>query len=54
MSNETTMTQIKNIDKATWRIFRAKSIMNGFNSSNECLLHLINLYAGDKIDDNKK
>ena len=54
MSNETTMTQVKNIDKATWRIFRAKSIMNGFNSSNECLLELITLYAKDKINAVKK
>ena len=54
MSNETTMTQVKNIDKTIWRMFRAKSIMNGYNSTNECLLRLIGLYAEDRIDDSKE
>ena len=54
MSNETTVTQIKNIDKIIWRSFRAKSIMNGFNSTNECLNELIKLFAKDKINVVKK
>ena len=54
MSNETTMTQVKNINKATWRLFRAKAIMNGYNSTNECLLRLIGLYAEDKINDSEE
>ena len=54
MSNETTMTQIKNIDKVVWRKFRAKSIMSGFDSANECLLTLIGMYAKDKINAHKK
>ena len=54
MSNETTVTQIKNIDKVTWRMFRAKSLMSGFDSANECLLELIYLYAKDKINAVKK
>ena len=54
MSNETTMTQVKNIDKILWRQFRAKSIMSGFDSANECLLKLIGMYARDKINVIKK
>lgn len=54
MSNETTMTQVKNIDKILWRQFRAKSIMSGFDSANECLLTLIRMYAKDKINAYKK
>lgn len=54
MSNETTVTQIKNIDKIIWRSFRAKSIMNGFDSTNECLNELIKLFAKDKINVVKK
>ena len=54
MSNETTVTQIKNIDKIIWRSFRAKSIMNGFDSTNECLNELIKLFAKDKINAVKK
>ena len=54
MSNETTMTQVKNIDKILWRQFRAKSIMSGFDSANECLLKLIGMYARDKINAIKK
>ena len=54
MSNETTVTQVKNIDKLIWRKFRAKSIMNGFDSSNECLNELIELFARDKINAVKK
>tara|TARA_Y100001963_G_scaffold130971_1_gene187779 strand:+ start:276 stop:440 length:165 start_codon:yes stop_codon:yes gene_type:complete len=54
MSNETTVTQIKNIDKIIWRSFRAKSIMNGFDSTNECLNELIKLFAKDEINVIKK
>jgi hypothetical protein len=54
MSNETTVTQVKNIDKIIWRSFRAKSIMNGFDSTNECLNELIKLFAKDKINVIKK
>jgi hypothetical protein len=54
MSNETTVTQVKNIDKLIWRSFRAKSIMNGFDSTNECLNELIVLFAKDKINVVKK
>ena len=54
MSNETTVTQIKNIDKIIWRSFRAKSIMNGFDSTNEGLNELIKLFAKDKINVVKK
>ena len=54
MSNETTVTQIKNIDKLIWRKFRAKSIMNGFDSANECMNQLIRLFARDKINAVKK
>ena len=50
MSSETTVTQVKNIDKMVWRCFRAKSIMNGFDSSNECLNRLIELFAKDEIN----
>ena len=54
MSNETTVTQIKNIHKNLWRMFRAKSIMSGFDSANECLLELISMYAKDKVNAVKK
>ena len=54
MSNETTVTQVKNINRLIWRKFRAKSIMNGFDSSNECLNKLIELFAEDKINAVKK
>ena len=54
MSNEKTCCQVKNIDKFLWRKFRAKSIMSGFNSANECLLELISMYAKDKINAYKK
>jgi hypothetical protein len=54
MSNETTVTQIKNIDKVVWRMFRAKSLMSGFNSTSECLLRLISMYAKDEINAVKK
>ena len=54
MSSETTVTQVKNIDRLVWRKFRAKSIMNGFDSSNECLNELIRLFARDKINAFKK
>ena len=54
MSNEKTMCQVKNIDKVVWRKFRAKSIMSGFDSANECLLKLIGMYARDKINAIKK
>ena len=50
MSNETTVTQVKNINRLIWRKFRAKSIMNGFDSSNECLNRLIELFAKDEIN----
>ena len=54
MSNETTMTQVKNIDKILWSQFRAKSSMSGFDSANEWLLTLIGMYAKDKINAHKK
>ena len=54
MSNETTVTQVKNINRLIWRKFRAKSIMNGFDSSNECLNKLIELFAKDEINAVKK
>tara|TARA_R100000781_G_scaffold104079_1_gene67767 strand:- start:314 stop:517 length:204 start_codon:yes stop_codon:yes gene_type:complete len=54
MSNETTVTQVKNINRLIWRKFRAKSIMNGFDSSNECLNRLIELFAKDEINAVKK
>lgn len=54
MSSETTVTQVKNIDKMVWRCFRAKSIMNGFDSANECLNELIKLFAKDKINVKKR
>ena len=50
MSNDNTMYQVREIDRTIWRTFRAKCIMNGFNSANECLLKLIAMYAKDKID----
>ena len=54
MSSETTVTQIKNIDKLVWRKFRAKSIMSGFDSTSECLNELIRLFSRDKINAVKK
>ena len=54
MSNETTVTQVKNINSLIWRKFRAKSIMNGFDSANECLNELIKLFAKDKINVKKR
>ena len=54
MSSEKTMYQIKNIDKTLWRSFKAKCIMSGFGSINECLLKLITMYAKDEIDAIKK
>ena len=54
MSSEKVMYQIKNIDKTLWRSFRAKCIMSGFDSINECLATLITMYAKDEIDAVKK
>jgi hypothetical protein len=50
MSNNKITYQIKDIDKAVWRHFRAKCIMAGFNSANECLNKLIIMYVKDKIN----
>ena len=41
--------QIKDINKTVWRMFRAKSLMAGFNSANECLIKLIKMVVKDKI-----
>jgi hypothetical protein len=49
MSNDKTTYQIRDIDKAVWRQFRARCIMAGFNSANECLNKLINMYVKDEI-----
>ena len=50
MSNNTITYQIKDVDKVVWRTFRAKCIMAGFNSANECLIELIGMYVKDKVD----
>ena len=49
MSENMITYQIKDIDKSIWRTFRAKCIMAGFNSANECLTKLIKMYVRDKI-----
>ena len=48
--NKTTSYLIRGIDKTVWRQFRARCIMAGFNSANECLNKLINMYVRDKIN----
>ena len=48
--NKTTSYLIRGIDKTVWRQFRAKCIMAGFNTANECLNKLIHMHVKDEID----
>ena len=41
---------IKNIDKNTWKRFRAKCLLDGYNSASELLHKFINDYVGTKND----
>ena len=41
---------IKNIDKNTWKRFRAKCLLDGYSSASELLHKFINDYVGTKND----
>ena len=51
MSNETTSYIITKINKDSWRKFRGKAILNGYNSASECLRDFINDYSEKKSND---
>ena len=55
MADKTTYI-IKNLDKKTWKKFRAKCLIDGYNSAAALLRKFINDYVGNKNDlptDNK-
>ena len=43
-----TMYLIKDIEKETWKAFRGKCLMDGYNSAAECLRSFIKQYAEGK------
>ena len=51
MSNETTSYLITRINKSSWRKFRGKAILNGYNNAGECLRDFIKGYSEKKSDD---
>ena len=51
MSNETTGYFINKINKDSWRKFRSKAILNGFQSARDCLINFIENYSEKKPND---
>ena len=51
MSNETTSYIITKINKDSWRKFRGRTILNGFQSTRECLINFIENYSEKKSND---
>ncbi len=51
MSNETTSYLITKINKNSWRKFRGRAILNGYNNAGECLRDFIKSYSEKKSND---
>jgi len=49
MNNKTSYV-IKDIERETWMKFRAKCLLNGYDSAGECLIQLIKKYSKGIIE----
>tara|TARA_R100001530_G_C4209431_1_gene126977 strand:+ start:266 stop:415 length:150 start_codon:yes stop_codon:yes gene_type:complete len=47
--SDKTMYLIKDINRSTWKAFRGKCLMNGYNSAAECLRDFIEKYSKGKV-----